>query len=84
MIVSIGLIALLLIAIGSLINWRIPVQELFEIENLRLTPSLIYPKEKNWVVNTDYDLSFSFIGGTKELIGELVSNNQDEIYELKY
>ena len=58
--------------------------ELFDNEELRLTPSLIYPKEKNWVVNTDYDLSFSFIGGTKELIGELVSNNQDEIYELKY
>jgi hypothetical protein len=60
------------------------LHELLDNKELSLTPSLIYPKEKNWVINTDYDLSFSFIGGEKGLIKELVSKNQDEIYELKY
>ncbi len=60
------------------------LNQLFNNEELILTPSLIYPKDKNWVVNTDYDLPFSFIGGEKKLIDELVSRNEDEIYELKY
>jgi len=60
------------------------LNQLLDNEELRLTPSLIYPKHKNWVVNTDYDLSFSFIGGESKLINELVNRNKDEIYELKY
>jgi hypothetical protein len=53
--------------------------KLFEIENLRLTPSLIYPIEQNWVVNTDYDLPFSTIGGETKLITELAKRNPNEI-----
>ena len=53
--------------------------KLFEIENLRLTPSLIYPIERNWVVNTDYDLPFSTIGGEREFVSELSKRNPNEI-----
>jgi len=60
------------------------LNQLLGDETLRLTPSLIYPKEKNWVVNTDYDLPFSFIGGERKLIEELIYQNIDEIYELEY
>lgn len=60
------------------------LNQLFENEELRLTPSLIYPKDRQWVVNTDYDLSFSFIGGERKLVDELVHQNENEIYELKY
>ena len=53
--------------------------KLFEKESLRLTPSLIYPVERNWVVNTDYDLPFSTIGGETEFISELSKRNPNEI-----
>ena len=49
--------------------------KLFEIDNLRLTPSLIYPKEKNWVVNTDYDLALP----QSEEKRDLYQNLQKEI-----
>ncbi|WP_405265701.1 hypothetical protein [Cellulophaga sp. Ld12] len=58
--------------------------KLFEKENLRLTPSLIYPKERNWVINTDYDLSFSTIGGETKLIDELAKQNKNEIFKVEY
>ncbi len=57
--------------------------KLFEEENLRLTPSLIYPKDKNWVVNTDYDLAFTTVGGEKKFISELVKRNTNEIYQIE-
>lgn len=64
--------------------------QLSELEHLltgkvsSLTPSLIYPKDQKWVVNTDYDLPFSAIGGEGKFVDELVKRNKDEIYELKY
>lgn len=66
-------------------NGRISdLHQLFDNKELILTPNLIYPKDKNWVVNTDYDLPFSYIGGERKLIDELVQRNENEIYELKY
>jgi hypothetical protein len=60
------------------------IEELLNNKELRLTPSLIYSENKNWVLNSDYDLPFSFIGGEKKLIEKLVKNNRDEIFEIKY
>jgi hypothetical protein len=57
---------------------------LLDEENLRLSPSLIYPVEKNWAVNTDYDLSFTTIGGSIKLIDALVRQNKNEIYKTDY
>ena len=57
---------------------------LLDNKELRLTPSLIYPKSKKWAINTDYDLPFTTIGGEKELIDNLIVRNQDEIYEIEY
>lgn len=54
------------------------------LNNTFRTPSLIYPKEKNWLINTDYDLPFSTIGGECKLINQLVENNKDEIYKIEY
>ncbi|MDY3364192.1 hypothetical protein JSO59_009265 [Riemerella anatipestifer] len=45
-----------------------------------LTPSLIYDIEKKWAITSDFDLPFSIIGGEKNLIIELLENNQNEIY----
>lgn len=53
-------------------------------DKLCFTPSLIYPKDKSWLVNSDFDLPFSTIGGEKRLIEALVRNNADEIYRVKY
>jgi len=56
---------------------------LFKHKNLRLTPSLIYPKERNWAVKTDYDLAFSTMGGESKFINELVFQNQNEIVKVE-
>lgn len=57
---------------------------LIKKQDLRLTPSLIYPKERNWFVNTDYDLAFSTIGGGNEFINKLTAQNSDEIFKIEY
>lgn len=51
--------------------------------DLRLTPNLVYPKEKNWALNTDYDLPFTTIGGESRLIDLLAEKNKDEIYRIE-
>lgn len=77
----------------STINWKSDklyfgniseIEELLNNEELRLTPSLIYSENKNWVLNSDYDLPFSFIGGEKKLIEKLVKENHNEIFEIQY
>ena len=50
---------------------------LLDNEDIPYSPSLIYPKEKNWVINTDYDLSFSTIGAETNLINKLVKRNKN-------
>lgn len=60
------------------------LENLLTERNLRLTPSLIYSKDRKWIVNTDYDLPFSAIGGEGKFIDKLVRENNGEIYELKY
>ena len=57
---------------------------LIKKENLRFTPSLIYPKDRNWAVNSDYDLAFTTIGGEKKFISELVRKNKNEIYQIEH
>lgn len=56
--------------------------ELLKQDELFLTPSLIYAKDKSWVINTDIDLSFSTIGGESKLINQLIENHNKEIYEV--
>lgn len=51
---------------------------------ITLTPSLIYSKSKNWVVNTSLDLPFTTIGGERKFIESLVMRNQNEIFEIEY
>lgn len=48
------------------------------------TPSLIYPKDRNWAINSDYDLSFSTIGGEYEFIKKLTKENKNEIIKSEY
>ncbi|MEN2436819.1 hypothetical protein AAH994_15505, partial [Weeksellaceae bacterium A-14] len=56
--------------------------KLIENEETVRTPSLIYSTEKNWALNSDYDLQFSIIGGNKEFINELIEKNPKEIYQI--
>ena len=58
--------------------------DLLKKGNFTYTPSLIYPKDKNWVVNTDYDLTFSTIGGDTEFINKVVELNTNEIIKVEY
>lgn len=60
------------------------ISELLHLLNTSRPPSLIYPKEKNCLINTDYDLPFSTIGGECKLINQLVEINKEEIYKVEY
>ncbi|MFT5601494.1 MAG: hypothetical protein ACI9N1_001738 [Flavobacteriales bacterium] len=56
--------------------------ELIAQNEFNNTPSLIYAKDKSWVINTDYDLSFSTIGGESKLINRILENHNKEIFEV--
>jgi len=58
--------------------------DILKNDELTLTPSLIYSKNQKWVINTDYDLPFSTIGGEAKLIENLIRENPNEFYEIQY
>ena len=45
-----------------------------EVPGVRLTPTHWFPEDRGWFVCTDYDLTFTLIGGSEALIGDLVSS----------
>lgn len=57
--------------------------ELATIKNLRDNPTAIFPDNKTWCIVSDYDLPFTYIGGTKEFIKRLTTNKDFDIYEIK-
>lgn len=50
---------------------------------LRENPTAIYPDDKSWCIVSDYDLPFTYVGGTKELIDSLTTNRNFDIYEIE-
>ncbi|NNV54278.1 hypothetical protein [Limnovirga soli] len=50
--------------------------------DIKNTPSVIYPDCKEWIIVSDYDLPFTFIGGTKELINRIIQKKELDIFEI--
>lgn len=53
------------------------------VHGLHGNPSSVFPDDKTWCIVSNYDLDFSYIGGTKEFIESIASNNEFDIYEIK-
>lgn len=52
-------------------------------DDLRSNPTAVYPDDKSWCIVSDYDLPFTYIGGTKELIESLVPNKNFDIHKIE-
>lgn len=61
------------------------VMELYEFGDFSRplgSPSYSWSEDKSWCVHTDFDCDFSIIGGSKELIGALLTNKNLECIEV--
>jgi hypothetical protein len=50
--------------------------------DIRDNPTAIFSDDKKWCIVSDYDLPFTYIGGSTELIDSIVSNSDFEIFKL--
>jgi hypothetical protein len=47
------------------------------------SPTYWWPEDKQWCIFTDYDFDFSIVGGSKEIIDALVSNDRLECIQVE-
>ncbi|MCC7245134.1 MAG: hypothetical protein IT269_05620 [Saprospiraceae bacterium] len=59
------------------------VDTLKDKTDIRDNPTAIYPDNKDWCIVSDYDLPYTYIGGTKELIDSIASNSAFDIYKIE-
>lgn len=62
------------------------LEDIFEVrsvENVHASPSTWWPENRQWFVHTDYDLCFTLVGGSAEMIQKLVTNEIIECIEVK-
>jgi len=45
-----------------------------KVDDVRLTPTNWFPKDRTWLVHTDYDLTFTLVGGPQSLIDDLIAD----------
>lgn len=57
--------------------------KLTALDNLRDNPTAVFPDDKTWCIVSDYDLPFTYIGGTKEFINRLTTNKDFDIYKIE-
>jgi hypothetical protein len=46
-------------------------------------PEYWWPSNRNWCICSDYDLSFTFVGGTRELISRILGSKEIEAIEVR-
>jgi hypothetical protein len=49
-----------------------------DVEDVRLTPTHWFPEDRSWLVCTDYDLTFTLIGGPEGLVRDLLESSEVE------
>jgi hypothetical protein len=64
--------------LGAEVSWRPGGKHTFE----RQTPSLWWPDDHAWCAANEIEASFTCIGGTRELIDELLEHPGLEVLEL--
>ena len=57
--------------------------ELKNKSDIRENPTAIFPDNKKWCIVSDYDLSFTYIAGTKELIEKITNSNEFDIFRIE-
>jgi len=60
------------------------LEQLASDREVRGTPSSIYPDDKSWYIGSNYDSTFTCVGGPRELIDSIKQNKKFEIFELPY
>jgi len=51
--------------------------------DIRDNPTAIFPDDQSWCIVSDYDLPFTYIGGSKELIHLIKQTRDFDIYEIE-
>lgn len=59
------------------------VQDTFELENVWGTPTYWWPENRNWCLCTDWDLTFTLVGGSNQLIQAIVLDEDLEALEVR-
>ncbi|WP_100333376.1 hypothetical protein [Bacillus alkalisoli] len=61
------------------------LEEIFDFyqhDTVYLTPTYWWPEDKSWCICNDHDLDFTLVGGSKDFITSLISNNELEAFEV--
>ncbi|RSC92944.1 hypothetical protein [Tenacibaculum singaporense] len=56
---------------------------LYMDEELRDSPTAIYPDSKDWCIVSDYDLPMTFVGGSADLIDKIKKQTDIDIFEIQ-
>ena len=56
---------------------------LYKDDELRDSPTAIFPDSKDWCIVSDYDLPMTFIGGSADLIDKVKKRTDIEIFEIQ-
>ena len=62
------------------------LEDIFEVQKIEAvhgSPTNWWPEDRSWFVHTDYDLTFTLVGGTREIVDSLLSNPELESIEVK-
>lgn len=68
------------------IIYRGKLSEFEELQNkadVRGNPTAIYPDNKEWCIVSDYDLPFTYIGGSKVFIDSVTTNTEFDIFKIE-
>ncbi len=59
------------------------INDFKNLDEVRLSPTYWWPESKKWCVCTDYDLTFTLIGGSQDLIKKLSNTHNIEGFIVK-
>jgi len=54
------------------------ILQTFALETVHGSPSYWWPKDHNWCLHTNWDMEFTLLGGSKELIDSILANEELE------
>jgi hypothetical protein len=76
----------------KIINWennkifRGKISEFSDLINkpgVKDNPTAIFPENKEWCIVSDFDLAFTYVGGTKQLIDKITNTNEFDIFRIE-
>lgn len=59
------------------------ILDTFSIDGVYGTPTYWWPEDRSWCVCTDWDLHFTLIGGSRELVAKLLSDTELECVQVE-